>query len=234
MDKRRMTVHKGEAVSGKGKDDGSGNTPMDSDSKKEVWFMKKSLKARCIIHFWKYPLFFAAVQTDRNGLLNCLKKDAERILKYECRKSDVFACLVSYRNFASVYLARIRKRKALWILSRALFRENRNIEILTDDIGPGLLVLHNLGAVIRARSIGEDVTISQGVTIGEGGSQNDKDDDDIPTIGDHVLIATNALVLGRVSIGNNAVVGAGAVVTKDVDSGTVVVGNPAHPLKKET
>ena len=195
--------------------------------------MKKSLKARYIINLWKYPLFFIAVQTDRNDLLDCLQKDAERILKYECRRSEVFACLVSYRNYASIYLARIRKRKVLWILSRILFRGNRNIEILTENIGPGLLVLHNLGSVIRAKSIGDNVTISQGVTIGEGGSQNDKNDDDIPTIGDNVLIATNALVLGGISIGNNAVVGAGAVVTKDVDAGTVVVGNPAHLLKKE-
>ena len=44
----------------------------------------------------------------------------------------------------------------------------KNIEILTKEIGGGLLVYHNLGAVIRAKSIGENCTICQGVTIGEG------------------------------------------------------------------
>lgn len=194
--------------------------------------MKNSLKLRFAINLWKYPIFCLALRAGGQTLIEALKKDAERLLKYNCSKKEVFACLVSYRNFASIYLSRIRKCRIIWIISCIVFPANKNVEILTDDIGPGFLVLHNFGAIIRAKSIGSNVTISQGVTIGEGGDQNSSDADNIPTIGNDVLIASNALVIGNLVIGDGAIVGAGAVVTKSVEPGMVVVGNPAHVLKK--
>ena len=51
-------------------------------------------------------------------------------------------------------------------------------------------------------------------------------------IGKNVSIGSNATILGGIKIGDNAVVGAGAVVTKNVPSNTIVVGNPAKELKK--
>lgn len=193
--------------------------------------MKNSLKLRCAVNLYKYPIFCIGVKLSA-GVLDLLKKDVQRILKKEsCSKLDVFAALVSYRNFATIYLARIRKNKKIWLLSKLFFRSNDNIEILTEEIGPGFIVYHNLGAVIRAKKIGENVTVSQGVTIGEGGSQNKKDDDNIPTIGSNVLIATNAIVIGNVVIGDNSIIGAGAVITKDVPNNSVVVGNPQRILK---
>lgn len=115
------------------------------------------------------------------------------------------------------------------------FNYNKSIEVLVppDKIGAGLVVYHNLGAVIRATSIGEDVTISQGVTIGAGGGRNTNVPDRIPTIGNRVLIATNSIVIGGVSIGDDSVVGAGALITKDVPPGVIVVGNPQRILKKQ-
>ena len=70
------------------------------------------------------------------------------------------------------------------------------------------------------------------MTIGEGGNQNEKNDNDIPIIGNNVLIATNALVLGNVVIGDNAIIGAGSVITKDVPANAVVVGNPQHIINR--
>lgn len=54
---------------------------------------------------------------------------------------------------------------------------------------------------------------------------------DFPIIGNNVYIASNATVIGNVHIGDNAVVGAGSVVTKDVPNDSVVVGNPAHRIR---
>lgn len=163
--------------------------------------------------------------------MELLKKDASRFLKYDCTTADVFACLVRFDNFASIYLSRLRSKRVLWFISKIVFRHNNNIELSADSIGPGFIVHHNLGAVIRAKTIGANVTISQGVTIGEGGSQNDKDNNNIPVIGNNVLIATNAIVIGNVTIGDNAIVGAGAVITKDVPPNAVVVGNPQKIIK---
>ena len=72
--------------------------------------------------------------------------------------------------------------------------------------------------------IGNDVTIFQGVTI--GGSRGKG----VPMIGDNVVLAVGAIVIGNVNIGDNVFVGAGTVVTKDVADGAVVVGNPARVI----
>ena len=49
-------------------------------------------------------------------------------------------------------------------------------------------------------------------------------------IGDNVVLAVGAIVIGNVNIGDNVFVGAGTVVTKDVADGAVVVGNPARVI----
>ena len=90
--------------------------------------------------------------------------------------------------------------------------------------GPGLKLLHGVGIVINAdTAIGANVTIMQGVTI--GGTQRG-----IPIIEDDVIVCANATVLGNVRLGQGAVVGAGAVVLKDVPANCNVAGNPARLL----
>lgn len=53
----------------------------------------------------------------------------------------------------------------------------------------------------------------------------------LPIIGNNVVIGTHAQIIGNVTIGNNSIVGAGAIVTHDVPDNVVVVGNPAKILK---
>jgi acetyltransferase-like isoleucine patch superfamily enzyme len=83
--------------------------------------------------------------------------------------------------------------------------------------------------------LGKDVQLGPGVKLI---SANHKLDDfhvhlESPpiTIGDHVWIGANAVVLPGVSIGSNTVIGAGSVVTKDIPSGVVAVGNPCRVIK---
>ena len=83
--------------------------------------------------------------------------------------------------------------------------------------------------------IGKGCAISDNVCIADSDSHainGNKEKATAPIIiGDHVWIGKNATILKGVTIGSGAVVGAGSVVTKDVPSNTVVVGNPAKPLK---
>lgn len=151
----------------------------------------------------------------KSDVFRKIQRDASRYLRvnpYELSSFDVFSCILSNKNLASIFIARIRNRLLNWVLARLFFSYNKNIEIIVpiDKIGAGLVVLHNIGAVIRAKSLGEDVTISQGVTLGAGGDWNDTRQDNIPTVGDRVLIAINALVIGEVTIGHDAVIGAGS------------------------
>jgi serine O-acetyltransferase len=89
-------------------------------------------------------------------------------------------------------------------------------------IGPGLCLMHSVGIVIGPEvSIGRNLRIYQGVTLGDGSRPGQ------PKIGNDVTIGCNAAVLGRVSVGDRAVIGANAVVTRDVPDDAVAVGIPA-------
>lgn len=91
------------------------------------------------------------------------------------------------------------------------------------DIGTGLVLQHGFSCVINAISIGQNCQIWHNVTIGLSESGTNKK----PIIKDNVKICAGAIVIGKITIGNNVVIGAGAVVTKNVPDDCIVAGNPA-------
>ena len=99
-------------------------------------------------------------------------------------------------------------------------------------IGKNLFIDHGMGVVIGETSeIGDDVTIYHMVTLG-GISPSINSDDQRntkrhPTLMDNVVVGSGAQILGPVVIGKNAKIGANAVVTKDVQENSVMVGIPA-------
>ncbi len=96
-------------------------------------------------------------------------------------------------------------------------------------IGKRLFIDHGMGVVIgETTEIGDDVIIYQGATLGTTGKVKGKRH---PIIGDNVLIGAGAKLLGPLKIENNAKIGAGAVVLKDVPKNTTVVGIPARVVK---
>ena len=95
-------------------------------------------------------------------------------------------------------------------------------------IGKGLCIDHGMGVVIgETAEIGDDVLIYHGVTL--GGTGKDKGNRH-PTIGNGVVIGAGAKVLGPIKVGNNAKIGANAVVVKDVPEGATAVGIPAKNI----
>ena len=102
-------------------------------------------------------------------------------------------------------------------------------------IGGRLVIDHGSGVVIGETSeIGDDVTIYQGVTLGgiapavdSGAQANQKRH---PTIKDGVIIGSGAQILGPITIGEGARIGANSVVTRDVPSGVTAVGIPAKEI----
>ena len=95
-------------------------------------------------------------------------------------------------------------------------------------VGRRLFIDHGMGVVIGSTTtIGDDVSIYQGVTLG-GITQTDKGKRH-PSIGDRAIIGAGAKVLGPIEVGADARVGSNAVVVKDVPAGVTVVGVPAHP-----
>ena len=84
-----------------------------------------------------------------------------------------------------------------------------------------------IGCVVHARAIiGERVIIGQNTTIGRS-----LDPEDFPTIGNDVYISAGARIIGKIKIGNNVIVGANAVVNKDVPDNSIVAGVPARLIR---
>ncbi len=98
-------------------------------------------------------------------------------------------------------------------------------------IGPQFFIDHGSGVVIgETAEIGRRVTLYQGVTLGGTGFQRGKRH---PTLGDNVTVGSGAKLLGPITVGDGAKVGANTVVVEDVPRGSTVVGNPGHPVRVE-
>ena len=94
-------------------------------------------------------------------------------------------------------------------------------------IGPGLFVSHPVGIVVgRGTVIGSNVTLFQGVTFGVKSWHPDAITK-FPRVGNKCYFFTGAAVLGDVTIGDNCIVGAHAVVTSDLPDGSLALGIPA-------
>jgi len=92
-------------------------------------------------------------------------------------------------------------------------------------IGSGFMIDHFSCIVIHTDAVvGDNVTVRQGSVIGTNGRG-------VPVVEDGVDIGAGAAVIGPITVGKGAVIGANAVVTKDVPPGGVVVGNPGKVIK---
>ncbi len=99
------------------------------------------------------------------------------------------------------------------------------------QIGEDFFIDHGSGVVIgETAEIGDRVTLYQGVTLGGTGFARGKRH---PTIEDDVTIGSGAKLLGPVTVGHCAKVGANTVVIDDVPMDSTVVGNPGHPVRVE-
>jgi putative colanic acid biosynthesis acetyltransferase WcaB len=99
------------------------------------------------------------------------------------------------------------------------------------SIGPRLRLFHAHALVVHEGTIiGSDCTLRQSTTIGNK-TLFDGTPGACPKIGDGVDIGSNAVILGPISIGARAVIGAGSVVVKDVPEGATVAGNPARIIR---
>lgn len=103
------------------------------------------------------------------------------------------------------------------------------------SIGPGLRLTHGWGLVVSPGAvIGSNCTIFHGVTIG----QRDRILTDgsrvsgFPRIGNDCWIGPGSVLIGQIFVGDGAVIGAGAVVIRDVPAHSAVAGNPARVIKE--
>ena len=97
-------------------------------------------------------------------------------------------------------------------------------------IGRRLIIDHGMGVVIgETAEVGDDVYLYHQVTLGGTSSARGKRH---PTIGNNVIVGAGAKILGGITVGDNARIGANAVVVRAVQADTTVVGIPARPVER--
>lgn len=126
-------------------------------------------------------------------------------------------------------------RAPLSLLYRALYRRARNVWGIElpygARIGRRVVFEHQHGIVIHGNAeIGDDCIIRQGVTIGNRSLEARFD---APKLGKRVNVGAGAKILGAVTIGDDAAIGANAVVLSDVPAGALVTGIPARTVSRE-
>ncbi|HTT79465.1 MAG TPA: serine O-acetyltransferase [Stellaceae bacterium] len=138
-------------------------------------------------------------------------------------------------------------RAAHWLWQHGWYLTGRFVahlgRILTAiDIHPGatigrrLFIDHGIGVVVgETAEIGDDCTLYQGVTLGGTRPSADQAGQKRhPTIGNGVIISSNAQILGPFKVGDGARIGAAAVVLREVPPGATMVGNPARQVARRS
>ncbi|MCS7038391.1 MAG: serine O-acetyltransferase EpsC [Anaerolineae bacterium] len=172
-------------------------------------------------------------------MLATLRRDIQAFKERDPAARTTLEILLCYPGLHALWFHRL----AHWLWCHRLFLLGRlvshwsrfltGIEIHPGAvIGPGLVIDHGMGTVIgETAEIGEDVTLYHNVTLGGVDLKKGKRH---PTVEDRVVIGAGAQVLGAIRIGAHSRIGANAVVVKDVEPDSVVVGvpgraRPRHP-----
>lgn len=140
-----------------------------------------------------------------------------------------YKCRLLYPAFDAIVLIR-KMQKARFEISKQIISgrllKKYSMEVATTaEIGDGFQIQHLSGIVIGAGTIiKENVTIYQGVTLGQKGGK-------YPVVGRNVVLYPGAKIIGGVEIGDNAVIGAGAVVLENIPENSIAVGVPAKIVK---
>ena len=162
----------------------------------------------------------------------------DSIIKRDPAAKSKLSIILTYPGAKAVFFHRIANFFAIAkfnLVARIISQFSRfltGIEIHPNaKIGKNLFIDHGMGVVIGETSeIGDNVTIYHMVTLGgispSINSDNQRNTKRHPTLMDNVVVGSGAQILGPVVVGKNAKIGANAVVTKDVDENSVMVGIP--------
>lgn len=162
-----------------------------------------------------------------------IKEDIGVVFDRDPAARSMWEVLLCYPGLHAIWLHRISHwfyQRGFVVLPRMISNWARfvtGIEIHPGaTIGKGLFIDHGTGIVIgETAEIGDNVTLYQGVTLGGTGKEKGKRH---PTVGDNVVVASGAKVLGSFKVGDNSKIGAGSVVLKEVPNNSTVVGIPGQ------
>jgi serine O-acetyltransferase len=148
-----------------------------------------------------------------------------------------FWAIFQYRIASRVYQMKIPIVKQILQIICLIWQ--KGIEISTGisipasvKIGPSFYIGHFGGIILNGKTtIGNNCNIAQGVTIGVSGLDEKRG---VPIIGDDVYIGANAVLVGKINIGNKALIGACSIVNSNVEPNSVMLGVPAIKISSKS
>lgn len=172
--------------------------------------------------------------------------DIKKYKKYSGKKS-AFLLLITTQGLWALFVYRLSNRiyrsnlphfiKKMLLIFAVIWQ--KWIEILTGislpysiNIGPEFYIGHFGGIIINSSvKIGANCNISQGVTIGVSGRGDKRG---VPIIGNNVYIGANAVIAGKLKVGDNCVIAANSLVVESIESNKTVMGVPAKIISNNT
>ncbi len=165
-----------------------------------------------------------------------IREDIQAVFDNDPAARNWFEVVFTYSGLHAIWAHRIAHwfyKKRMYTIARIISQISRfftGIEIHPGaKIGRRLFIDHGMGVVIgETCEIGDDVIIFQGVTLGGTGKEKGKRH---PTIGNNVVIASGAKVLGSFKVGDHSRIGSNAVVLQEVPPNSTVVGIPGRVVR---
>lgn len=175
----------------------------------------------------------AALEERAMSLLRSIKRDIDAALARDPAARSALEVVLTYPGFHARQFHRLAHwlhRKGVPLIPRLISHISRlltGIEIHPGAvIGEGLFIDHGMGVVIGETAvIGDDCHLLQGVTLGGTSTKRVKRH---PTLGNNVTVGAGAILLGAITVGDHARIGAGSVVVSNVPPYATVVGVPGH------
>lgn len=190
---------------------------------KKIWLTLSAVRLIPHVFFMKCHPLRECIEEDIKRWSSCLKLDKSQTTYCFSFIYSFIRLMTFYPEFRNLFYYRLGWfSRMLYLLCRPV----STLYIRTKTIGPGLFIQHGFATIISAEKIGRNCWINQQVTIGYS------NDTDCPVIGDNVTISAGAKIMGKIKIGNNSIIGANAVVVKDVPDNCVVVGVPAYIVRR--
>ena len=169
-------------------------------------------------------------------MFDTIKEDIHTVFSNDPAAKSTIEVILCYPGLHAIWFHKIAHwfwMKNHRLIGRYISHINRfltGIEIHPGaTIGRRFFIDHGMGVVIGETTIvGDDVLLYKGVVLGGTSLESKKRH---PTIGNNVVVGTNAIVLGDIEIGDNCKIGAGSVVTKPAPEGSTIVGIPGRTLE---
>ncbi len=165
-------------------------------------------------------------------LIEAASRDLQSIALHDPAMTTLLPPLLNFKGYVALQAWRVsnwlwrKERRDLALLLQSLSSDQLSVSIHpTASIGTQVFLDHATGIIIGAYAVvGDEVTILQNVTIGRKSSEPNR----APKIGKGVYLSAGSTIIGNVSVGDFAKVGAGAVVEHNVPAGCTAVGVPAR------